>query len=100
MLRRLLGHQITQNALALYGLQLSAYVLPLLTVPFLARVLRPEGWGEVIYAQSYGMWIGAFLEYGFTLSATRDISRNRGDREKTAEIVSSVLGGSGLLAIV
>lgn len=50
---RLLRGRTAQNLLALYGVQFANYLLPLLTLPYLARVLGPESWGALAVAQSF-----------------------------------------------
>ena len=43
---------------ALYGVQLVTTLLPLLTVPFLARTLGPGTWGALAVAQAFGGLVG------------------------------------------
>lgn len=95
--RRARASVIVHNALALYGVHAAGLILPLVTVPFLARVLRPEGWGLVVFAQAFAGWLGLVLEYGFYLSGTRRVARARGDREQVAAIVADVMGAKALL---
>ena len=89
--------RILHNALALYAVQASAFLLPLVTLPYLARVLRPEGWGVVVFAQSYAIWLALLLHYGFAFSATRDVARHREDPERLAGIVRGVQAAKVLL---
>lgn len=96
-MRKVLAHPVTRNALALYAIQLANYVLPLVTVPYLARVLRPEGWGLVAFAQSFALWLSLVIEYGFSFSASREIARNRGDWDHIAGVVAGVAGANSLL---
>src|SRR5438045_1958410 len=62
---------LTKNAIALFGGQVVGMVAPLIAVPYLARVLGPEGWAPVIVAQGLANWITLVLEFGFDLSGTR-----------------------------
>ena len=75
-------------------------LLPLIAVPYLARVLRPEGWGLVVFAQSFAGWMSLLLEYGFNLSATREIARHRDKPTEVARIISGVTGAVVLLALL
>jgi len=98
--KKLFGHPVFQNALSLYVVQIADYVLPMLTIPYLARVLQPDGWGLVLYTQAFATWLGLVFEYGFTLSVTREIARLGGadaDRAKVSDLVSGVAGASLLL---
>jgi PST family polysaccharide transporter len=81
-LRALLTHSVTKNAAALYGIQFAGYIVPLVTLPYLARVLGPAGFGLLLFSQSFALWASLTVEYGFNLSATRDVARdhnNNGD---------------------
>lgn len=99
LLRRAATSSIAHNAGALYAIQIAGFVLPLLTVPYLARVLRPTGWGAVVFAQSFAAWLSLVLEYGFNLSATRMIARRRDDHEYVASVVAGVQGAKWLLMV-
>jgi polysaccharide transporter, PST family len=96
------GHRrsLIHNVIALYGVQACTYALPLLTFPYLARVLGPTGWGIVVFATALGDVIACVVEYGFDISASRETSRHRGDRAHLAQLISGVLGAKGLLALV
>jgi polysaccharide transporter, PST family len=97
-LSNLFSHTLVQNALSLYGVQIAGYILPLITIPYLARVLGVAGWGLVAFAQAFGSFAVLAAEYGFALSATREVARHREDREKVAGIFAGVLGAKGLIA--
>lgn len=86
-----------QNIVSLYGVQIASYIIPLVTIPYLARVLGAAGWGLVAFAQSFGSYVTLISEYGFGLSATREIARHREDHEKVANILAGVLGAKALL---
>jgi polysaccharide transporter, PST family len=89
-----------QNVIALYGVQACTYALPLLTLPYLARVLGPSGWGVVVFAQAIGIVITCVVEYGFDISASRETSIHRDDPGRLSELISGVLGAKSLLALV
>ncbi len=96
--RKLLRQGLVQNIFALYGVQICTYALPLITFPYLARVLGPAGWGSVVFAQAIGVVIAVFVEYGFDISASRDTSRHRGEPRHLSELISGVLGAKVILA--
>jgi PST family polysaccharide transporter len=97
---RLRKSVLVRNTAALYGVHFANLLLPLVTVPFLARVLRPEGWGVVVFAQSFAAWSGLILEYGFHLSGTRRIATARGNREELTAVVAGVQGAKLILLLV
>jgi PST family polysaccharide transporter len=98
-LRSRLRNRVIANIITLYGVQGCTYVLPLITFPYLARVLRPEGWGAVLFSQAIGAMIAILVEYGFELSATRETARFSEDKQKLRELIAGVLGAKALLAL-
>ncbi len=95
---RLTRSTLVQNAAALYGVQIVRKVFPLLLVPYLARVLGPSGWGVLAFTQSLAEFVVLVIEFGFNLSATREIARNRQSRTACGEIMAGVLGSQLILA--
>lgn len=94
------NQSLRRNIALLFLVKASGFVLPLLTLPFLARVLGPEELGVVVVAQSMALLFGVVVEYGFSLSATRDIARHRGDPVQVAELVCRVHSAKVMLSVV
>ncbi|HEY9229318.1 MAG TPA: oligosaccharide flippase family protein, partial [Gemmatimonadaceae bacterium] len=89
---------LARNAGALFAGQLVALVVPLLTVPYLARVLGPSGWGPVLAAQALGNWLVLVLEFGFDLSGTRAVARARTMPHTMSDVVHGTQSAKTLLA--
>src|SRR4051812_22986564 len=96
-LRWVLRHPVTVNAAALYAGQLAISVLPLVVLPYLARVLGPSQLGVVVFVQYFSFLLGAVLEYGFGLSGTRAVARARAEPGALADTVAGVVGAKLLL---
>jgi PST family polysaccharide transporter len=94
--RSSLLHDIT----LLYCVQCARYLLPLVQVPFLARVLKPTGWGVMAFAQSFSAYLMLVVEYGFNLSATREVARAIHEWERISEVLAGVMGAKCILAAV
>jgi O-antigen/teichoic acid export membrane protein len=64
--------------------------LPFISLPYLIRVLGSEVYGLIIFAQAITNYFVILVEFGFNITAVREISINRNDDSKISEIVSSV----------
>lgn len=85
---------------SVYGTQIANQLLPLITVPYLSRILGPASWGLLAMAQAFSLYGGTIVEYGFAFSATRDVARASSDLEIT-KIVAGVNGArASLVALV
>lgn len=72
-------------------LQLFIMATPLITYPYLVRVLGRELYGWVITAQVLASYCSIFIDFGFKAVSARHISVYRNDPDKLSEIVSAIL---------
>lgn len=91
---------IIQNFSYLSILQIFSILLPLVTYPYLIRVLGAETYGVIIFAQAIVMYFSIVINFGFNISATKDVAENKRDNIKLNEIVSSVFSIKIILWII
>ena len=82
---------LVANFFSLSALQGVNMILPLVTLPYLVRVLGVENFGLLNFSLSIIMYFNILISFGFELSATREVSVNRDNIEKVSEIFSSIL---------
>lgn len=94
------GKTVFANFGYLSLLQIAGYVFPLITMPYLARVIGAEGFGKIAFASAVVVWFQTVADWGFNLTATRDVSQHRDDKTEVSRIFSNVLWARCLLMLI
>ncbi len=82
---------VMSNVATLSLLQVITYLLPIIIIPYLFRVLGPERFGLIAFAQSFVQYFMILTDYGFSISATKEISLCRDEPAKVCRAFSSVM---------
>jgi PST family polysaccharide transporter len=82
--------KIIANSFSLFIIQGSNYILPLILTPFLIKTVGLGRFGMISFAQSSTFIISVFIDYGFNLSATGEVSRNKNDEIFCANILVNI----------
>lgn len=90
---------LLKNTLALYLMNIVKLVFPLLTLPYLTRTLSTDAYGVVTYVKALIVYVQLFIDFGFMLSATKEIVFAAEDNKKTGRITGDTLAEKGMLAI-
>ena len=90
--------RLLENIISLYFVHAVRLVLPLVLLPLLTRRVAEGTFGLYILTISLAVWLSIFVEYGFNLSATRDIARIN-TKSEIINIVSSVQSAKVLLIV-
>lgn len=93
------GKALVENFAYLSLLQVAGYIFPLLTIPYLARVIGVDSFGKIAFATAIIVWFQTVADWGFNYTATRDIAQNRDDNEMVSQIFSNVLWSRCLLTL-
>lgn len=91
------GKALLGNFISLSLLQFIGYFSPLITFPYLARVIGVEGFGKLAFASSVVVYFDTFADFGFNYTAVRDIAIKRDDIQEVSRIFSIVMTAKFLL---
>src|SRR5699024_10814598 len=75
----------------LSALQIASYIFPLITIPYLARVIGVDSFGKIAFAAAIMTWLKTVTDWGFKFTATRDVARNRDNHDRVSQILSNTL---------
>ncbi len=92
--------KLIHNIAALVSVQAIGYVLPLITLPYVTRVLGAAGWGTVAWTQIVLSYFCLLTNWGFLWSGTRKVARLRSDPEGMSETFFAILIAQWLLGAV
>lgn len=99
-IRKQLKNPMTSNFVSLVLLQGINYLLPLISVPFLIRMLGDAQWGLAMFGYTSIQYFIIFTDFGFNLSGTRFISTNRQDKDKINTYLNSAMLGRLFLGAI
>jgi O-antigen/teichoic acid export membrane protein len=91
---------LIQNFSYLSAMQIFNLLLPLISYPYLIRVIGKETFGLITFAQAIVGYLVIVVGFGFNISATKEVSIHRDNKEKLCEILSNVFIIKSLLCIL
>src|ERR1700676_3953032 len=86
-----MSRRVVGNATSVMAVQAGSYILPLVNIPYLLRVIGPEHYGLIAFSQAMMAYFVTLNDYGFNLSATRELSVHRDDLALRSELYSTVM---------
>ncbi len=92
--------QTILHSLYLYFLTIAKILFPLLTFPYLTRVLSVDVYGMVSYVRATIIYMQILVDFGFSLSAVKDIARIKNDKTRVGEITGDVIIAKLLLCAI
>ncbi len=88
------------NTVMLYILTAAKTIFPLIILPFLTRVLSVETYGMVSYVKSLVGYEQIIIDFGFMLSAVKDIVEAKNDENKISYIIGDTVVSKSIIAVI
>ncbi|GAB5415347.1 MAG: flippase [Congregibacter sp.] len=91
---------LAENVLSLAVVHAANLLVPLLTLPYLVRILGPELFGLIAFASAVVAYFMLVTDYAFDVTATQQIAKSYSDPEKVAAIFAEVLATKCILTLL
>ena len=93
-------HSIIKNYLYNLSYKILAIIIPLITTPYVARVLKPDAIGAFSYTQSLGTYFSILGIMGLNLYGQLQIAKLRDDKEKTSCVFMEIFISKLLTSLI
>lgn len=82
---------LIKNITSLFGIKVASLIIPLVTLPYLVRVLGVEGYGYLGFSLAITQYFILVVNYGFDLSATSSIAKIKNNKSAISRIFWSII---------
>ncbi|EAZ5234101.1 flippase, partial [Salmonella enterica] len=89
-----------KNIIYLLAVQGGNYIFPLITLPYLVRVLEPTGYGIYGYSFALIQYFILLVDYGFNYSAPKAISLNRYNNDNISSVFWNIVAIKIIIASI
>ena len=93
-------NNIVNNTIMLMIFNIAKIVFPFITLPYLTRVLTTDTYGVVTYVKTVMTYMQIFVDFGFVLSATKDIVKIKNNKEAVNRVTGDTLAARVILGLV
>lgn len=94
------NRSVAKSSVVLAMMYVAKLAFPLITLPYLTRVLSTECYGTVAYVRAVMVYMETFVDFGFVLSATKRVVDAADDRERLSAVVGTTLTAKLVLSIL
>ena len=91
---------IVNNTIMLMIFNIAKIVFPFITLPYLTRILTTDSYGTVAYVKTVMSYMQIFVDFGFVLSATKDIVKNKENKNKLEFVIGDTMIARIILGLI
>lgn len=100
IIKDMLNKKAVKNGMWLYLLQIFNTIVPLLTLPYITRILGAKQYGVFAIAVNIIGYYQVIVEYGFAMSATRKVALSEKSSLSLSKTFSSVFFSRCILMVI
>jgi len=86
-----MAQSIKKNAFYNVLLNIASVIFPLITAPYVSRVLEPDGVGLFIFSNTYAGYFALVAMLGIPTYGVREVSKLRENKEALSELISQLM---------
>lgn len=94
-----MAKSITKNAFYNVLLNIASVIFPLITAPYISRVLEPDGVGLYNFATTYAGYFALVAMLGIPTYGVREVSKKRGEKQSLTDLVSQLMSIAAITTI-
>lgn len=94
------GKTLLKNFSYLSILEMTVHIFPLITTPYLARVIGVDGFGILAIGVATVAYFQSFTNYGFIYTSVRDAARCRENIDAFSKVVCTTLYSKTILMLI
>jgi polysaccharide transporter, PST family len=95
LLKKIKGNKdhrrLSVNIIAMSVIQISNYLVPLITIPYLVQTLGFSGFGLMVLVQTIIVYFELIMSYSFVLTAPKDIAQNADNPTEINRIFNTII---------
>ena len=95
-----MAQSITQNTFYNVLLNLAAVVFPLITAPYVSRVLEPDGIGLFNFSNTYAGYFALVAMLGIPTYGVREVAKLKDDKEALSQLISQLMSIATITTLV
>lgn len=101
MLKNLIkNNNMINNTIMFYLMTVAKIIFPLITLPYLTRILSVDSYGVVSFVKSYMVYIQLVVDFGFSLSSVKDIVEANNDKKRIGIITGQTILAKLILSAI
>lgn len=101
MLKNLIkNNNMINNTIMLYLMTVAKIIFPLITLPYLTRILSVDNYGVVSFVKSYMVYIQLVVDFGFSLSSVKEIVEANNDKKRIGIITGQTILAKLILSAI
>lgn len=100
MAKKVLDKSLIINILSLLAYRGASFLFPLVTLPYLARILGVEQMGVLALAIACVLYCSTISDWGFNVYTTKDIAHHRDDKARVSQLFWSTFNAKLILMVL